>query len=141
MSVVGLINRNQDLLENLFEDFKNNSFFDNSHFLMKTDIKEYNDHYILTTELPGFTKEEVKISLDNGYLILEAVPSNKKEEKMEKCNYLKKERITGVIRRSFNLGEQFNIKDIQGNLENGLLILKIKKKQEEVKPKEYLELK
>ncbi|WP_341266655.1 Hsp20/alpha crystallin family protein [Candidatus Phytoplasma fraxini] len=141
MSIVSLINRNQDLLENVFEDFKNNSFFENSYFLMKTDIKEYNDHYVLITELPGFTKEEIKISLDNGYLILEAIPSHKKEEKTEKFNYLKKERITGVIRRSFNLGEQFNIKDIDGNLENGLLILKIKKKQEEVKPKEYLELK
>ncbi|AYJ01524.1 molecular chaperone Hsp20 [Candidatus Phytoplasma ziziphi] len=140
MSVVELINRNQDLLENLFEDFKNDSFFNTSNFLMKSDIKEYNDHYVLITEIPGFKKEEIKISLENGYLILEAFPSKKEETKKE-FNYLKKERITGIIRRSFNLGENFNIKDIQGHLENGLLILKINKKREETKPKEYLELK
>ncbi|MEZ0180542.1 Hsp20 family protein ['Camptotheca acuminata' phytoplasma] len=141
MSIISLINKNQDLLEDLFENFKNSSFSNDSYFVMKSDIKEYEDHYILISEVPGFKKEEIKIFLENGYLVLEAHPSKEKEKEEKRFNYLRKERIKGIIRRSFNLGDDFTIKDIQGNLENGLLILKINKKKEEPRPKEYLELK
>lgn len=141
MSVIELVNKNQNLLENLFEDFKKNSLFDNSYFLMRTDIKEYDDHYCLITEVPGFKKEEIKIYLEKGYLILETSPSDEPKEEDIRFNYLKKEIIRGVIRRSFNLGEQFTMDDIEGKLENGLLIIKINKKEEKIKPKEYLELK
>ncbi|MDV3168029.1 MAG: Hsp20 family protein [Candidatus Phytoplasma stylosanthis] len=141
MSVISLINKNPDLLENLFENLRSTSFSNDDYFVMKTDIKEYKDHYVLISEVPGFKKEEIKVFLENGYLVLEAHPHEKEEEKENEFNYLRKERIKGVIRRSFNLGENFNMQDIQGSIENGLLIIKINKKQEEVKQKEYLELK
>ncbi|KND62493.1 Hsp20 family protein [Candidatus Phytoplasma phoenicium] len=145
---------NQDLLEHFLKDWRNNSFSNNFQSLMKTDIKEYHDSYVLISEVPGFKKENIKISLDKGILVIEAQPSltenkeiddkqenNKEKMPKEKFHYLRQERLTGIIKRSFNLGEQFSIEDIKGNLENGLLTIKVNKKQKELQPKKYLELK
>ncbi|TVY12167.1 Hsp20/alpha crystallin family protein [Candidatus Phytoplasma pini] len=137
-----LIKSNQDLLEDLFEDFKSIPF-SSGHYqnILKTDIKEYKNNYIFEIEIPGFKKEDVKISLEDGWLVVEVNRSNDiPENENNKPNYLKQERIKGMIRRSFNLGKEFNIKDVEGNLENGLLTIKINKKQKETKPKEYLSL-
>lgn len=143
---------NQDLLENFLNDWKNMSFNNNFQSLMKTDIKEYNDSYVFISEVPGFKKEDIKISLEKGILVIEAHPSinnneeDNKEDNKEKIpkakfHYLRQERITGIIKRSFKLGEEFNIENIEGNLENGLLTIKINKKEKTLKPKQYLELK
>ena len=40
--------------------------------MMRTDIKEKGDSYELIVDLPGFKKEEVKVSLENGYLTVSA---------------------------------------------------------------------
>lgn len=40
--------------------------------LMKTDVKETDQGYELEMDLPGFTKDEVKVSLENGYLTIQA---------------------------------------------------------------------
>ena len=40
--------------------------------LMKTDIKEMDNGYELIIDLPGFKKDEIKVSLDNGYLSIAA---------------------------------------------------------------------
>jgi HSP20 family molecular chaperone IbpA len=139
------IDRNHDLLEKLLEDWKNITFSENYNFFMRTDIKEYPKKYELISELPGYKKENIKISLEKGYLIIEAHQNNEtqtKEVKKNDFNFLRQERIQGVIKRSFNIGESFSIEDIDGNLENGLLTIIIKKKHEDSKKeKTYLELK
>ena len=73
--------------ENLFDDFFDDvPFFDNraenqiekklygrhAHNVMKTDIKETDDGYELIVDLPGFKKDEIKVSLEDGYLTIEA---------------------------------------------------------------------
>lgn len=40
--------------------------------LMKTDVKETEQGYELEMDLPGFTKDEVQVSLENGYLTIQA---------------------------------------------------------------------
>ena len=68
--------------ENLFDDlFDSFPFYDNATkdvekklygrkaaHMMKTDIKEKSDGYELVMDLPGFTKDEVQVTLENGYL-------------------------------------------------------------------------
>ena len=73
--------------ENMFDDFMRDfPFFDDSELrkmekklyghhgknMMKTDIKETDTGYELEMDLPGFAKEEVHASLDNGYLTISA---------------------------------------------------------------------
>lgn len=49
--------------------------------VMKTDIQETDKNYILEMDLPGFSKDEVKVSLENGYLTISAAKGLNKDEK------------------------------------------------------------
>ena len=40
----------------------------NAAHMMKTDVKETDEDYEVDVDLPGFTKDEIKLELNNGYL-------------------------------------------------------------------------
>lgn len=124
--------------DSLFDDFFDFPFNDNrknerkvySHNvvnLMKTDIREYEDGYQLEIDLPGFKKEEVKIELKNGNLTIHAAKTLDKEEKKE-GKYIRQERYSGNMSRSFYVGENVKVQDVQAKFENGILTLDIPKK-------------
>ena len=56
---------------NLFDDLFNDSFTGNNS-LMRTDIRKKDGNYLLDVELPGYKKEDIKISLFNGNLTISA---------------------------------------------------------------------
>ena len=49
---------------------------------METDVKEIDGKYLLDINLPGFKKENVKVSFEKGYLIVQADTNSETEEKM-----------------------------------------------------------
>ena len=101
--------------------------------LMKTDIRETDTEYELTIDLPGFKKEEVHASLENGYLTISAAKGLDEEEKEKKTGrYIRRERYAGACQRSFYVGEEVTEEDIRGEFKHGILRLTIPKK--EVKP-------
>ena len=59
-------------------------FFKNESKLMKTDIRETDDNYIIDVDLPGFKKEDIKIDITDGYLNISAKMNSKHEDKIEK---------------------------------------------------------
>ena len=70
--------------------------------VMKTDIKEKDDGFELVMDLPGFTKDEVKASLENGYLTISAAKGLDKDEKdKESGRYIRKERYAGSCERRY----------------------------------------
>ena len=124
-----------DLWDEMFRD----PFFtgERESKLMKTDIKEKKDKYILDIDLPGYEKEDIKIEVDNGYLIVNAKTSHHKDEK-EEGKYVRKERFVGECSRSFYVGEDVKQEDIKASFRNGTLKIEIPKKDE---PKELPEKK
>ena len=101
---------------------------------MKADIVENEKDYALTVDTPGFTKEDLNVSLRDGYLVVKAEKNNEKEEKKE--NYIRRERVYGSTSRSFYVGDEVKEEDITAKFENGALhitIPKIEKKEEEKK--------
>ncbi|KOR75274.1 molecular chaperone [Candidatus Phytoplasma pruni] len=134
-----LINPNQDLFENFFEDINKLNPFVKTNNIMKTDIQEQDKQYIISVEVPGFKKEDVKVALENGYLTIEANNSHEKEEK--EPNFIRKERFKGVFKRSFYLDKNFDLKEMEGTLQEGILKLVIPKKTIKQPEKQYLELK
>ena len=65
--------------------------------LMKTDIKEQDNGYELVIDLPGFKKDEVSASLENGYLTISAAKGLDEEDKDKKSGkYIRKERYSGA---------------------------------------------
>ena len=121
--------------ENLFNDWMDFSFPDVDRKLygkhvdriMKTDVREKEDAYEVMIDLPGFKKEEVKIELNNGNLTIHAAKTLDKEEKKE-GKYIRQERYSGNVSRSFYVGENVKVQDVQAKFENGILTLDIPKK-------------
>ena len=95
---------------NEFDLFKD--FFDGDDFfsrrestIMKTDIKEKKDKYIIEMDLPGYEKENINLTLKEGYLEVSA--EVKKEENSEdKEKFVHKERYYGHCSRSFYVGDE-----------------------------------
>ena len=131
--------------EDLFDEFMDGfPFYDDSDMkklekklyghhaknLMKTDIKEDDTSYELEMDLPGFKKEEVKVSLKDGYLtVATAKGLNQDEKEKETGKYIRKERYAGACERSFYVGENLTEEDIKAKFKHGILTLTIPKKE------------
>ena len=131
--------------ENLFDDFFDDvPFFDNraenqiekklygrhAHNVMKTDIKETDDNYELIVDLPGFKKDEIKVSLEDGYLTIDAAKGlDEDEQEKNTGKYIRKERYAGACQRSFYVGDNLTQEDIKGEFKHGILTLNVPKKE------------
>ena len=108
---------------------------------MKTDVKEHDDSYELIIDIPGFSKDEIKASLDNGYLTISAAKGLDKEEKdKESGRYIRRERYAGACQRSFYVGEGVKQEDIKAEFKHGILRLTVPKKEadKEIDNKKYI---
>lgn len=94
---------------------------------MKSDIREYDDHYDLQMELAGYGKGDVKVDLDNGYLTVRAEQNNTNEEKDDNGRVIRSERFTGSCQRSFYVGDKVKKEDISAEFTDGILHLNIHK--------------
>jgi len=131
---------NFDLFDSFFDD---DAFFTRKERnLMKTDIREKKDKYIIDIDLPGFEKENISLSLKNGYLGISAKVS--KEEKNEgEEKFVHRERFYGECSRSFYVGDEITEEDIMAEFKNGILKIEVPKKNHEDKSKEikHIEIK
>lgn len=115
----------------LFDDFFDEDFFprkEKEFNLMKTDIKEMKDKYLLDIDLPGFEKENINLSLKDGYLHINA--ETKKMEKNNDEKMLRRERFYGKCTRSFYVGDNIKEEDIHAEFKNGILKIEVPKKEE-----------
>ena len=97
------------------------------------DISENDDAFEVIAEIPGMSKEDIKISIKDNVLTLNG--EKKQEEKTEKKDFHRVERMYGQFQRSFRLPNTVKSDDIEAQYKDGVLSIKIPK-MEEVKPKE-----
>ena len=115
-----------DLIEDMFRD----PFFTNEESkIMKTDIKEKKDKYIIDIDLPGYEKENIKMSIEDGSLTVNASTNTEKEDK-EEGKFVRKERYMGSCSRSFYVGDAVENEDIKASFKNGTLKIEIPKKED-----------
>ena len=137
--------------ENLFDDFMDDAFERNffggrnplygkhRKNLMKTDVKETETGYELDIDLPGFKKDEISAHLEDGYLTVSAAKGVDKDEKDNEGRYIRRERYSGSMTRSFYVGNAVTEEDIKAKYEDGILSLSIPKKdQKAVEAKKYI---
>ena len=113
----------------LFDDVFNTPFF-TGEALMKTDITEKDGIYTLKTDLPGYAKDDVKMSLYNGNLTIEASRSSAQEDKDDKGRVIRTERYSGTYSRTFYVGDNVREDDIHASFENGVLTIEVPKAEE-----------
>lgn len=94
---------------------------------MQTDIRETDAAYELTIDLPGFQKEDVSVSLKDGYLTVAASMQHDNPSPKD-GTWLRRERMYGSCQRSFYVGETLTASDCKAGFENGVLKLTVAKK-------------
>ena len=129
--------KGQNDLASIFDDFLNDFYSPTSsssqrirgELSPRLDISETDSDYHIDVEMPGIDQKEIDIKLDNNILTIRG----KKEEKSDskERNYYVKERYYGSFQRSITLPTNMNAEDIDARFLNGVLHLKIPKKQQE----------
>ena len=97
----------------LFDDIFGGNFLskvDNN--MMRTDIRESENEYLIDVDLPGYSKENIKVDVTDGYLNINAKMNDSHDEK-EKGKYVRRERYYGECSRSFYIGDDIKKDDIK----------------------------
>ena len=102
--------------------------------LMKTDVREQDDHYEVDIDLPGFAKDEIKLELNNGYLTVSAAKGLDQEKNDQKGKLIRQERYAGAMQRSFYVGEELTEEEIKASFKHGVLSLSLPKKEAKTVP-------
>lgn len=132
--------------ENLFDDFFGTPFneeffrgtpqlYKKSSQLMNTDILESDNGFELHIDLPGFKKEDIKLSADGGYLTVSAEHNENNDEKDDNGKYIRRERYSGSCSRSFYVGEDLKKEDIKAKFDNGILSITLPKQEKQLPEK------
>lgn len=110
-----------------------NNEYDNAVWSPLTDISEDKDNFYLHADLPGVTKDNLKLNFVDGKLTISGERSQEKEEQGK--TFHRVERSFGKYYRSFTLPEKIIADKISAEFKDGQLTVKIPK-AEEAKPKE-----
>jgi HSP20 family protein len=130
--------RERDLFREL-DNLEKNFFGDFGGRLhaVRTDIIDKGDKFVLSAELPGFEKSDIKIDINKDTLTIRAERNNENEEKTD--TYVRRERRYGSYERSFDLT---NIKsdEIAAKYENGILYVDLPKVEPKVPIEKTIEI-
>ena len=127
----------QDEMNRLFDDFFGRPVlmtgWTEGVWNPTVDVSEDKDNVIIKAEMPGLSKEDVKISIQDNVLTLKGEKKQEKEEKDK--NYHRIERNYGSFCRSFQLPTSVKSDKVKASYKDGVLSVTLPK-TEEVKPKE-----
>jgi len=132
----GLQSLQQDM-NRIFDEFFRGDILANDSLFARdwnpaVDIIENNDQFILKAEIPGMTKDDVKITLENNVLTIRGEKKNESEKK--EGDYHRIERSYGSFERSFSVPGTIKVNEIDAQYKDGVLTLTLPK-AEEAKPK------
>jgi HSP20 family protein len=110
-------------------------FFGNMTVNAATDIQETDKAFVIETELPGYDKADIHVTVKDGVLTISAEHKTEKEEKNDKNGYIRRERSWGSCQRSFDV-DGIDTSAIGAEYVNGVLKLTLPKLTE-TKPEQY----
>ena len=92
------------------------------------DIEETELNYLIRAELPGLSKEKMKVTVEDGVLTLSG--ERDLERKVEGKTFHHIERSHGTFTRSFTLPENAEAESVSANYKDGLLEIRVAKSEE-----------
>ena len=110
-------------------------FGDEGQAGLKTDIRDTGDSYVIDAELPGYTRDEINVEVNDDILTISAEKHSESNDEDKNNGYIRRERYFGSVSRSFNISE-VDAAAITAKHENGVLSLTLPKKKEEL-PKSH----
>ncbi len=131
--LLDLQDRMNKLFEESFRRFRSTDLDLAGGFVPAVDIYETDNEIVLKAEIPGVSKEDIKIEVQDGVITLKGEKKVEKEVKEE--NYHRIERAYGSFQRSFSLPSNVDRDRIKAAYKDGVLEVVLPKK-EEAKPRE-----
>lgn len=128
---------------NLFSQFNNeiNRFFNSGQeaanrpardWVPAVDIREEDHRYLLVADVPGMSRDDIEITLEDGILSIHGERVTATEETQQ--GFHRKERVHGSFRRQFTLPDTVNTESITASVKDGVLEIGIPK-QEKPQPR------
>ncbi|MCB0282152.1 MAG: Hsp20/alpha crystallin family protein [Calditrichae bacterium] len=130
-SIFGLRSDMDRVLDNFLREWDLPESFTESYPTM--DIEETDSEFIVTAEVPGMKKEDIKITFENNYLNVSGEKKAKKDHKSD--NFHQVERRYGKFSRSVGIPSGVMLDKISAEYEQGILHIHIPK-AEEAKPRQ-----
>ncbi|HRO66411.1 MAG TPA: Hsp20/alpha crystallin family protein [Pseudobdellovibrionaceae bacterium] len=116
----------------LFEDLRPAVMADTRWMQPNFDVEETDQAYLLSVDMPGVKKEDVKVDLTENIL---TVSGERKYEHESKGKGARRyERAYGQFQRSFTLPTSIDVDKVEANLEDGVLRVALPK-SEQAKPR------
>lgn len=118
-------------VDSLFDRFFNRTGGDGSTSTVwspRTDLVETDDDFRLRLDVPGMTKEDISINLQNRTLTVSGERTSERTDKGEE--FVRVERAFGTFHRSFTLPDAVDEDNIEATYENGVLTISVPKTEE-----------
>lgn len=96
-------------------------------FLPHSDLEELDSYYLLSMDLPGIEKNDIKIEVNGSQL--RVFGERKFENQESKKNIHRSERSYGMFERTMTLPQKIDAEQVEAHLENGVLKIAIPKKE------------
>lgn len=111
--------------QSLPSESENRELFHRTDWMPAVDVRETSDTYQIDAELPGMTKDDIKVTVENGVLNIEG--ERKKEDETKEGTEHRVERVYGRFVRRFTLPDNVDGESADAKFENGILTLTLKK--------------
>ena len=129
-------------IQKYFDDFTTiKSSFNENAFSPKINIYEKENKLIISAEVPGVKKEDLKITLQDNILTIEGVKKNLNLVEDKEIKYFLTERMFGSFKRSFTLNEDVDSEKINAKFDNGILSITLSKVEEKTPVEKIIEVK
>jgi len=121
-----------------FDLFFRSTERNNHAYIMDTDVLDKKDKYEMRVNVGNAKKEDIKLSLENGYLTVNVSTMVENDDSEE---YIFKERSSSEYERSYYVGEYVTMKDVSAKLDNNTLYIFVRKiNEEEVNKAKYIQI-
>ena len=129
---VQVLRRFQDEMNSFFDDFPPTGAADSSRVATSewapaVDIKEEQERYLITADVPGVETKDIEITMENGVLSIKGERSARSKEQRQ--GYKRIERVSGSFYRRFSMPDTVDAEGISASSSNGVLEVTIPKKQ------------
>jgi len=127
-------------MQKYFDDFPSfKSPFQTDVYSPRIDISEEENQIIVTAEIPGVNKEDLKLTLQDNILTIEGEKKN--EIVLDDNNCYRKERKFGAFKRTFTLPFKVETEKVNADFKNGILSIKLDKVQPQVPEEKLIKIK
>lgn len=125
----------QNIAQGVEKEFQEQTGYgDIKKFKPAIDITETEQEYLFQAELPGLTKNDVSITINDDKIL--NIAGTKKRQNVEGKSTIREERTFGEFNRTLQLPEDVDVSKIVAKFEHGILELCVTRKQPEA-PKTF----